>query len=211
MSDVTLTAPATGVLRGIVVEGTDCSGKTRLIKHLKAHLAGGGWDVLQMGHRDGGQFKRYFTVYGAADRLLLDRAHISEVVYGEIWNRPDRFTPSERDVLDRIVEREFMTVLCTAPPELIWERYHMRGYVQPRTSFEDVSRAHRAFRAALGRTATYVFESHPVDLTCEPEVNRFFDQAALAVLDCLKADPRRPAASETSAPSRADAGGGTRR
>lgn len=181
-------------LRGIVFEGTDCSGKTRLIKHVKARLAGQGWDVLQMGHRSGDQFQRYFKVYSSADRLLLDRGHVSEVVYGELAQRPGRLAAAERIVLDNILRREFITVLCTAPPGILWERYIGRGIAQPPTSFEDITRAHDAFLDALATTADVVFESHPVDLTCEAEVNRFFDQAARVVIECIESDRGKPAA-----------------
>lgn len=180
--------------RGIVFEGTDCAGKTRLIKHVKARLAGQGWDVLQMGHRAGDQFQRYFKVYSNASRLLLDRSHVSEVVYGDLALRPGRLSAAERTVLGDILRRDFVTVLCTAPPEVLWYRYLARGYAQPATSFEDMAKAHHAFLAALGSTADVVFESHPVDLTCMTEVNQFFDEAARVVLASLDAGRGKPAA-----------------
>jgi hypothetical protein len=117
-------------MRGVIVEGSDCSGKTTLVKRLKASLSEGGWDVLDMGHKPGDQFKRYMSTYLNADGLLLDRGHFSEIVYGDLWREGSHFAAWERSLLDDIAREEFTTVLCTAPPEILRNRYAERNYLQ---------------------------------------------------------------------------------
>lgn len=163
--------------RGIIVEGPDCSGKSSLVRRLKAELSGG-WDVLQMGHKDGDQFKRYLGVYLQADRLLLDRSHFSEVVYGDLCRGGRHFAPWERALLDGIAEHDFVTVLCTAPVSQLWERYRTmnaavvrgeRAYIQaggalqPAMSFSDLAQAQARFAEIVGPHSTAIYESDRVE------------------------------------------------
>ena len=159
--------------RGIIVEGPDCSGKSSLVRRLKAELSGG-WDVMQMGHKDGDQFARYLRVYLDAQRLLLDRSHFSERVYGDLLRGGRHFTAWQRALLDRLAEHEFATVLCTAPAALLWERYKARnaavargerayvqagGAMQATLSFDDLARAREKFIETVGPHAAAIHET----------------------------------------------------
>lgn len=135
-------------LRGVIVEGSDCSGKTTLVKRLKAALSDSGWDVLDMGHKPGDQFARYLRTYLDADGLVLDRGHLSEVVYGDLWREGRHFAPWERQLLDDLVKDEFLLVLCTASPEVLAERYGARTYGQVAAK-DELSRIQEHFESTL--------------------------------------------------------------
>ena len=149
-------------LRGVITEGPDCSGKTSFTKHLKALLSGG-WDSLQMGHKSGDQFKRYMKVYGEADRLLMDRGHYSEVVYGDLFRGGRHFVPWERRLLDDMAREDFITVLFTSPPEVLVNRYHIRPLVQAPMADEDIVKARAGFMETVGPHAAFVFTTHPLE------------------------------------------------
>jgi hypothetical protein len=183
--------------RGVIVEGPDCSGKSSLVRRLKAELASG-WDVLQMGHKDGDQFKRYVKVYLEADRILLDRSHFSEGVYGDLWRGSRNLAARERSLLDDIARNEFVTVLCAAPPSLLWQRYTAmnaaaeraeRAYVesggamQPVMSFSDLAQAQARFVETVGPHATAIYESDRMES---------LEHAVRVVLRCLPTAEKLP-------------------
>jgi len=115
---------------GIIVEGVDCSGKTTLIREVKSHLSRFGWDALDSSHRSGPQFERYFDLYVNAERVIFDRAHFSEVVFGDLWRSGNHFLPSQREWLDRFAFQNMIVVWCTAPAEVLERRYAEREILQ---------------------------------------------------------------------------------
>ncbi|MHA7877900.1 MAG: hypothetical protein ACX93T_03195 [Bacteroidota bacterium] len=46
---------------GIIIEGSDCSGKTTLVNRLRSQLSPQGWYSLSVSHRSMNQFDRYFN------------------------------------------------------------------------------------------------------------------------------------------------------
>jgi hypothetical protein len=175
------------LLRGVIVDGPDGAGKTTLIKKLKEALAGRGWDVLQMGHKPGDQFKRYMTVYLAADRLLLDRGHFSEVVYGNLSRNGRHFAPWECAMLDDIVRREFVTVLCTGPADVLRTRQVARDWRRMYAAFDDTLREHLADRSLANAQMEFARIVAPIaDVVCEALKDSDLDRAVEAVLDRVR-------------------------
>jgi thymidylate kinase len=144
--------------RGVILEGPDNSGKSSFIKRLKLAFPGG-WDVLQMAHQPGDQFTRYIKVYLEAERLLLDRAHFSERVYGDLFRQSKHFAPWELEILNRIAREEFVTILCTAPADVLVERYAARAIPQPLTTADDTIAARARFHEVVEPHATLVFDT----------------------------------------------------
>lgn len=177
-------------LRGVLVEGPDCAGKTTLVKKLKAAVAGRGWDVMQMGHRPGDQFKRYLKAYLEADRMLIDRGHFSEVVYSNIGRGGRHFAPWERAFLDEIVRREFISVLCIAPPDLLRTRQMARDYGRMGVAFENTLREHIADRSLVTAQAEFARTVAPnVTIVCETFKDADLDRAVDAVMERLATTP----------------------
>lgn len=148
-------------LRGVIIEGHDGSGKSSFVSHLKAALPGG-WDVLQLSHRSGDQFARYANTYAQADRLVLDRAHFSEIVYSELLRGVPAFDERERAELDLMAARHFALVLCTASPERVVARYEMREFEKRASSVAEVDRIQAKFIERLAPLATTIYESDRV-------------------------------------------------
>lgn len=118
------------MIKGIIIEGTDCSGKSTLVDHLKAELSRSGWDSYDLGHKKGDQFHRYLEVYANADRIVFDRGHFSEVVYGNLWRDGVHFSKWQLDYLNRLAYGEFIVIFVHAPEEVLVDRYKKRHYGQ---------------------------------------------------------------------------------
>ena len=116
--------------KGIVIEGCDCSGKSTLVRALKSRLFTKGWDVLDIGHRPGAQLERYLKLYVNADRIIFDRGHFSEIVYGDLWREGKHFVDWEKEFLDRYLFEHFVVVRAEAPLAILLERYKTRNYHQ---------------------------------------------------------------------------------
>jgi hypothetical protein len=112
----------------LVIEGVECAGKTTLIREFRSRVAN--WDVVALSHQAGHQFDRFIGAYMALPGVIFNRSHFSERIYAELWNRRPPFTAAEKEVLDSFVERRFVTVLCTADPAALRERYAKRGFAQ---------------------------------------------------------------------------------
>jgi thymidylate kinase len=184
------------LFRGVIVEGSDCSGKTTLVKRLKADLSIAGWDVLYMGHKPGDQFKRYMRTYLEADGLLFDRGHFSEVVYGDSWRGGRHFAEWERTLLDDVVRENFIVVLCTAPATLLRERYYARDYAQS-GSAQELETLQNRFLDTVAPVATIVYESTSVDLL-ERAVRDVLDR--LPRTSCGGGLPKAPLHRQTQCP-----------
>ncbi|MBY0110171.1 MAG: hypothetical protein K2X90_03615 [Candidatus Babeliaceae bacterium] len=117
-------------IKGIVVEGTDCSGKTTLMDVLKSRLCHLGWDIVNLGHRDGNQFDRYMSHYLHADKVIFDRGHFSEIVHGNLWRAGHGMSTKEVNDLNEYVFTNFLVIFVHAPEEILKERYYARAFNQ---------------------------------------------------------------------------------
>ena len=99
-------------MKGVIVEGIDCSGKSSLIKVLKYKLKNqGGFDVKELEHVNNiQQYKRYMFEYVTSQRILFDRSHISEVVYGKILRSNNPFSDEELMILNQVVNLDYLVV-----------------------------------------------------------------------------------------------------
>ena len=111
---------------GIVIEGTDCTGKTTLVNRLRSKLSPQGWYSLSLSHRIGNQFERYLGNYLKDERIIYDRAHFSEIVYGKLWRDNSGLDAWQRDFLNDFVLENFVVVLVQAPVSVLKQRYNMR-------------------------------------------------------------------------------------
>ncbi|MFH1831594.1 MAG: hypothetical protein ABH827_02210 [bacterium] len=118
------------MIKGIIVEGCDCSGKTTLIKTLKAKLSWFGWDLASLGHQDVNQFDRYMGQYIFADKIVFDRAHFSECVYSDVWRGGCSFQDWELQSLNKYVYEHFIVILTHVSPEVLKKRYQERSFEQ---------------------------------------------------------------------------------
>lgn len=114
--------------RALVVEGVECAGKTTLIREFRDSVVN--WDIKSLSHQPGRQFDRFMCEYVSAHGLILNRAHVSELVYARLWDRGRPFSDAERDVLDDYAARHFTLVLCTADQAVLERRYAERGFNQ---------------------------------------------------------------------------------
>ncbi len=146
------------VKKGILIEGGDCSGKSTLVKTLKSRLFTKGWDVLDVGHRGGAQLERYLKLYVNADRVVLDRGHFSEIVYGDLWRQGEHFAIWEKEFLDRYVFEYFIVVRAEAPLPLLLERYKARDYNQVVLE-EELKNIQQQFSILMNRPEVITYRS----------------------------------------------------
>lgn len=117
-------------IKGIIVEGVDCSGKSTLLTHLASELSRHGWDTLDLRHRKMNQFERYCSAYVNADKVLFDRGHFSEFVYGNIWRDGKHFSDSDFDWLNNYVNENYIVIFAFANEETLRARYAERSISQ---------------------------------------------------------------------------------
>ena len=111
-------------MRGIIVEGIDCAGKSTLIKRIKQkYKAHGGFDVKELDHVEcESQYERYLHEYATQNDVILHRSHISEAVFTEFFHRPCSFTGDELTVLDGIVNNDYLVIYASVERALFEER-----------------------------------------------------------------------------------------
>ncbi len=112
-------------MKNVIVEGIDCSGKSTLIKNLKFGLKKhGGYDVKELEHKEcPSQFRRYMLEYSLAERIIFDRAHISEAVFGKILRNKFPFSDRESNMLNGFVRNDFITILAIPSYDDFQSRY----------------------------------------------------------------------------------------
>lgn len=119
------------MIKGIIVEGCDCSGKSTLIRTIKTTLSRAGWETADLGHKDvESQFDRYLNKYLSADKIIFDRGHFSEAVYSQAWRGGSSFNGWELNFLNEYVLKNFIVIFAYTLPEILKQRYLDRAYDQ---------------------------------------------------------------------------------
>ncbi len=152
------------MIRGIIVEGIDCGGKSTLIQNLKFRLKNiVGYDVKSLGHRNCiSQYRRYLYEYAANDKIIFDRAHFSEVVFGKILRNENPFSVAELKILNEIVELEFIIILAIPRYVDFCERIQQTKHIQV-IEEKDYSNINTGFIKALSNIDYIVYKSESFD------------------------------------------------
>ncbi len=129
------------IIRRIIVEGPDRSGKSTLVKALKDIL---GWDSKYLGHKNvKDQYQRYLEEYALNDRVVFDRSHVSEIVYSKLWDRP-LISKDDVKILDYISSRNGLIIFALPPLEVVLERHN--NTEGQKISVDDLVRSYDLFR-----------------------------------------------------------------
>ncbi|MEL7630523.1 hypothetical protein AAGW04_16200 [Pectobacterium aroidearum] len=147
------------VIKGIIIEGVECSGKTTLIQRIRSDVIS--YDCIMLGHQSGSQFDRYMRDYMVNDRVIFNRSHYSELIYSRLWDRGVPFSTSELNVLNDYIHRNFITILCTADVCSLAERYAKRQYKQ-KVNLNELSEVKSLFDDVLTPKADYIYRSNDV-------------------------------------------------
>jgi thymidylate kinase len=135
--------------RFIVVEGNHCTGKTTLVEELRGILSPQGWDTKNLVHRPGNQFHRYLLEYATADRVVYNRSHYAELVYGQFYRGKNPFGKSEVQALDAVVEADGLVIYCDLPVKDIKMRLERRNSTEvlstDETTLEELTANSAAF------------------------------------------------------------------
>ena len=146
---------------GIIIEGGDCSGKTTLINRLRSKLSPQGWYSLSLSHRTTHQFERYLAKYLSDERIIYDRAHFSEIVYGKLWRAHAGFTTWQQQFLHDFVLDNFIVVLAQAPRETLMQRYRARHQAQA-IDISELEKAQDMFQREMRDSR--IIQYHATDL-----------------------------------------------
>lgn len=113
----------------IILEGSDCSGKTTLA-HALAEVTGyeivkgSSFEIAQLGAD--GMYDHMMDLL-KRNNIIIDRFYLSNFVYGNIYNKP---TMSDSQFMDLALETErcgALTVYVQADMDVIAERMERRG------------------------------------------------------------------------------------
>ena len=115
------------MIKKIIIEGPDCSGKSTVVERIKNKLR---WDAKSLHHIEGDQFSRYLREYALANKVVFDRSHFSEMVYGILWRGGNPFENLEEHVLEFIAQKDAIIIFACSSVELLEKRYKSRGFDQ---------------------------------------------------------------------------------
>lgn len=115
------------MIKRILIEGPDCSGKSTAIDRIKNSLR---WDAKSLHHREGDQFQRYIKEYCSAESIVFDRGHFSEAVYGQMWRGGNPFSKEEFDFLNFYLQRDGLIIFALPSEETLINRYSARNFSQ---------------------------------------------------------------------------------
>lgn len=148
------------MIRGIIIEGIDCGGKTSLIENIKFYLKDkGGYDVKQLEHKDcNSQFRRYLFEYALSDRVIFDRSHFSELVFGKYLRGASPFSVAELKILNLIVKLEFIVVLAEPDYNTFKDRIDKTKHIQV-IGEKDYSSIISEFRKSLEQIDYLLYKS----------------------------------------------------
>jgi hypothetical protein len=115
------------MIKRVLIEGPDCSGKSTALDRIKNALR---WDAKSLHHKEGDQFQRYISEYCSAERIVFDRGHISESVYGQMWRGGNPFTEKESLMLDFYLQRKGLVIFALPSEDVLINRYRARNFSQ---------------------------------------------------------------------------------
>jgi thymidylate kinase len=115
------------MIKRILIEGPDCSGKSTALDRIKNVLR---WDAKSLHHRDGNQFQRYIKEYCSAENIVFDRGHFSESVYGQMWRDGNPFSKEEFEFLNFYLQNEGLIIFALPSEETLINRYRARNFSQ---------------------------------------------------------------------------------
>lgn len=127
----------------IVIEGVDNSGKTTLANQLVKDF---GYRYRHSGVPSEGEnlFNTYFNVlkYGLTDKIVADRLHVGEMVYGPEIRGRSRISTAEFRILNRVLNAGGgMIVLCDVDDVTRDQDDHREHYVKDKSLYPKLRRA----------------------------------------------------------------------
>lgn len=139
----------------ILIEGPDCSGKSTVVERLKNMLR---WDSKSLHHRPGSQFQRYLKEYVHQEKVVFDRGHISECVYGQLWHRCVPFSNEEKTLLDSLCKKQILIIFACPHIDLMKNRYKKRDFAQ-QIKLKELEITHSLFCEAFENIPHIVYTS----------------------------------------------------
>src|SRR3989344_6635110 len=134
------------IIKRIIVEGPDCSGKSTVVERIKNALRR---DSKSLHHKDCHQYARYLREYSNAEEIVFDRSHISEIVYSILWRDGNPFSKGEEKILDLILQHESLIIFACPSLELMRSRFNSRKFPQ-QIKFEELVKSRELFISKLG-------------------------------------------------------------
>ena len=143
----------------ILIEGTDCSGKTTLVERIKNELR---WDAKALHHREEEQFRRYLREYALSEQVVFNRGHFSEIVYGRLWRGGNPFSAEQQSILDAICRQKMLLIFACPPLEILQQRYCERKFPQ-QIKYDELMALEGYFREQMEKVPHLCYRSTSYD------------------------------------------------
>lgn len=147
------------MIKSIIVEGPDCSGKSTVVDRIKNMLR---WDSKSLHHREGNQFNRYLKEYAFGCKTVFDRSHISEIVYSILWRGGNPFNEREESILNEIVREKSLIIFVCPELEVIQKRYLNRDFDQ-QIKLDELEKSRKIFIEIMDKFAFIFYQSKDND------------------------------------------------
>ena len=115
------------MIKRIIVEGPDCSGKSTVVERIKNMLR---WDSKSLHHRKGDQYERYLREYSNNKKIVFDRSHFSEIVYSKLWRGGNPFSFEEENILNEVCKHQTLIIFVCPELKTLEKRYKDREFEQ---------------------------------------------------------------------------------
>ncbi len=147
------------MIKRIIVEGPDCSGKSTAVNLIKNTLK---WDSKSLHHKKGDQFERYLKEYAINTEIVFDRAHFSEYVYSELWRNGNPFTDKELEILNFLSLKDSLIVFVLPSLKTMRTRYLSRDYEQE-ISIHELEKSRLLFQQIMKKVNHLIYTAESYD------------------------------------------------
>jgi len=120
----------------VILEGVDASGKSTLASKL---IKDYDLSMIHSGGKAANDLTYYTNLLTRLDNVILDRAHISEVVFSKIYNRPERLSFDDVMAINKMIvdNNDILVIMFSSDLDILRQRFIQRGELNYLNEVED--------------------------------------------------------------------------
>lgn len=127
----------------VILEGPDAAGKTTLAEKLGAER---GMRCIHSTAKTRNDFAYHIDLLDFNDEAVMDRFHVGEMIFPEIYSRPGKLTESEYEAINRRIEdnNDIFIIFFTSDMSILEERLIARGELE---YLDEIAQQNEMFKA----------------------------------------------------------------